>query len=191
MKLKITYPPVEKRKLQRRHFLRIIRWPVLFAVVMSPVVNYIIGGKAWSLIVLMSIYMAWSLVLSPDLVEYNRISQSIKLISFSCSLLAMIDFFLSPGWAIDVVPIVCFGGLVITGILFFTDLDRQKQNMLPMLFLIVIAILGSIVGVSIWRENSGWPLIIMGATAGLLLLACIITPRGEFLRELKKRFHVK
>jgi hypothetical protein len=191
MKLKITYPPVEKRKLQRRHFLRIIRWPVLFAVVMSPVVNYIIGGKAWSLIVLMSIYMAWSLVLSPDLVEYNRISQSIKLISFSCSLLAMIDFFLSPGWAIDVVPIVCFGGLVITGILFFTDLDRQKQNMLPMLFLIVIAILGSIVGVSIWRENSGWPLIIMGATAGLLLLACIITLRGEFLRELKKRFHVK
>ena len=191
MKLKITYPPVEKRKLQRRHFLRIIRWPVLFAVVMSPVVNYIIGGKAWSLIVLMSIYMAWSLVLSPDLVEYNRISQSIKLISFSCSLLAMIDFFLSPGWAIDVVPIVCFGGLVITGVLFFTDLDRQKQNMLPMLFLIVIAILGSIVGVSIWREKSGWPLIIMGATAGLLLLACIITLRGEFLRELKKRFHVK
>jgi len=106
MKLKITYPPVEKRKLQRRHLLRIIRWPVLFAVVMSPVVNYILGGKAWSLIVLMSIYMAWSLVLSPDLVEYNRISQSIKLISFSCSLLAMIDFFLSPGWAIDVVPIV-------------------------------------------------------------------------------------
>ncbi|NLZ99753.1 MAG: hypothetical protein GX924_01775 [Clostridiaceae bacterium] len=191
MKLKITYPPVEKRKLQRRHFLRIIRWPVLFAVVMSPVVNYIIGGKAWSLIVLMSIYMAWSLVLSPDLVEYNRISQTIKLISFSCSLLAMIDFFLSPGWAIDVVPIVCFGGLVITGVLFFTDLDRQKQNMLPMLFLIVIAILGSIVGVSIWREKSGWPLIIMGATAGLLLLACIITLRGEFLRELKKRFHVK
>lgn len=191
MKLKITYPPVEKRKLQRRHFLRIIRWPVLFAVVMSPVVNYIIGGKAWSLIVLMSIYMAWSLVLSPDLVEYNRISQSIKLISFSCSLLAMIDYFLAPGWAINVVPTVCFGGLVITGILFFTDLDRQKQNMLPMLFLIVIAILGSIVGVSIWRENSGWPLIIMGATAGLLLLACIITLRGEFLRELKKRFHVK
>ncbi len=191
MKLKITYPPVEKHKLQRRHLLRIIRWPVLFIVVMSPVVNYIIGGKAWSLVVLMSIYMTWSLVLSPDLVEYNRISQWIKLISFSCSLLGMIDFFIAPGWAIDVVPIVCFGGLVITGVLFFTDIDRQKQNMLPMLFLIVIAILGSIVGVSIWRENSGWPLIIMGVTAGLLLLACIITLRGEFLRELKRRFHVK
>jgi hypothetical protein len=191
MKLKITYPPVEKRKLQRRHLLRIIRWPVLFAVVMSPVVNYILGGKAWSLIVLMSIYMAWSLVLSPDLVEYNRISQSIKLISFSCSLLAMIDFFLSPGWAIDVVPIVCFGGLVITGVMFFTDIDRQKQNMLPMLFLIVVAIIGSIVGLSIWHEKVRWPFAVMGATAVLLLVACIITLRGEFLRELKRRFHVK
>lgn len=191
MKFKITYPPIEKRKLQRRHLLRIIRWPVLFAVVMSPVVNYIIGGKAWSLIVLMSIYMAWSLVLSPDLVEYNRISQSIKLISFSCSLMAMIDFFLAPGWAIDVVPIVCFGGIVITGVLFFTDIDRQKQNMLPMLFLIVVAILGSIAGSCIWHEKVRWPLAIMGATAGLLLIACIITLRGEFLRELKRRFHVK
>ena len=78
MKLKITYPPIEKRKLQRKHFLRVIRWPVLFAVVACPIVNLAVGGRAWSLIVLMSIYMAWSLILSPDLVEYNRISQSIK-----------------------------------------------------------------------------------------------------------------
>lgn len=191
MKLKITYPPIEKHKLQRRHFLRVIRWPVLFAVVACPVVNLAVGGRAWSLIVLMSIYMAWSLILSPDLVEYNRISQSIKVISFSCSLLASIDIFLASGWAVNVVPIVCFSGLVVSGTLFFTDIDRQKQNMLPLLLLIVVAIIASIVGLSIWHEESSLPFSIMGGSALLLLVASIITLRSDFLRELKRRFHVK
>lgn len=191
MKPKITYPSVEKRKLQRRQFLRIVRWPVLFIIVTSPVVNLIVGGKAWSLIVSLSIYMAWRLVLSPDLVEYNRISQSIKLISFSCSLLALIDIFLASGWAIGVVPIVCFGGILVSGVLFFTDIERQKQNMLPMLLLIVVAIIATIVGLIIWRENTGWPLIAMGISAFMLLLACIVTLGSEFIRELRRRFHVK
>lgn len=191
MKPKITYPPVEKRKLQRKQFLRIIQWPVLFAVVASPIVNLAVGGKAWSLVVLLSIYMAWSLILSPDLVEYNRISQTIKTISFSCSLLALIDILLSPGWAINVVPIVCFGGLVISGTLFFTDIERQKQNMLPLLLLIVLAIIASVIGLGILKTTTKWPFIAMGGTALTLLSACIITLRGDFLRELKRRFHVK
>ncbi len=191
MKPKITYPPVEKRKLQRRQFLRIIRWPVLFAIVASPIVNLAIGGKAWSLVVILSIYMAWSLIISPDLVEYNRISQSIKTISFSCTLLALIDIFLSPGWAIFAVPLVCVGGLIVSGTLFFTNLERQKQNLWPLLLLIVVAIIGTIVGLIIWRENTGWPFIAMGSAAVTLLVACIATLRGDFIRQLKRRFHVK
>ena len=191
MKPKITYPPVEKRKLQRKHFLRVIRWPVLFAIVVSPIVNLVLGGKAWSLVVVLSIYMAWSLVISPDLVEYNRISQPIKTFSFSCCLLVLIDIFLAPGWALTVVPIVCFGGLVVSGILFFTDIDRQKHNLLPMLLLIVLAIIASIVGLSIMRKSTGWQFIAMGATAVTLLVACIITLRSDFIRELKRRFHIK
>ena len=101
---------------------------MLAAAIASVLVNWATGGKAWSLIVLMSLYMVWTLVLSPDLVEYNRISQFIKLITCTCILLTLIDVFLISGWAVIVVPIVGFGGLIVAGILFLTDLERQKQN---------------------------------------------------------------
>ena len=191
MELKITYPPVGKRKLQQKKLIAIMRWPFLFAAYICPILNLVTGGKAWSLIVLMSLYTVWTLVLSPDLVEYNRISQFIKLITCSCILLALIDIFLAPGWAIEVVPIVCFCGLAISGILFFTDLERQKQNMLPMLLLIFLALIGSVIGLCLWHEESRWALAVMGAFALALLVACVITLGNDFTRELKRRFHTK
>ena len=191
MKLDITYPTVERRRLQRKKFLHIVRWPVLFAALICPVVNLVTGGAAWSIIVLMALYMLWTLVLSPDLVEYNRISQFIKTIVCTCILLTLIDVFLAPGWAIEVVPIVCFTGLAVAGILFFTDLERQKQNMLPMLLLILFAIAGSVIGLSLWHEESRWALAVMGVFAVCLLFSCMVSLGSEFLRELKRRFHTK
>lgn len=191
MKLDITYPAVERRRLQRKKFLHIVRWPVLFAALICPVVNLVTGGAAWSIIVLMALYMLWTLVLSPDLVEYNRISQFIKTIVCTCILLTLIDVFLAPGWAIEVVPIVCFTGLAVAGILFFTDLERQKQNMLPMLLLILFAIAGSVIGLSLWHEESRWALAVMDVFAVCLLFACMVSLGSEFLRELKRRFHTK
>lgn len=191
MKIKVTYPPVAKRKLQRRKFLNIVRWPMLFAALICPVMNIVTGGKAWSLIVLMSLYMVWTLVLSPDLVEYNRISQFIKLVTCACVLLALIDVFLAPGWAIEVVPIVCFCGLAVSGVLFFTDLERQRQNMLPMLLLIFLALIGSALGLCLWHEESNWALAVMGTFALALLAACAVTLGNDFVRELRRRFHIK
>ncbi len=191
MKIKITYPSVKKHKLQYKKFLSIIRWPILFAAYICPIMNIVTGGNAWSLIVLMSLYIVWTLILSPDMVEYNRISQFTKLITCSCILLTLIDVFLAPGWAIEVVPIVCFCGLVISGILFFTDFERQKQNMLPMLMLIFFAIIGSIVGLCLWHEESRWALAVMGAFAVALLIVCMVTLGNDFVRELRRRFHIK
>lgn len=191
MKIKNTYPTAPKHTLQRRKFLKIVRWPCLAAAYACPIVNLIIGGRAWSVIVLMALYMLWTLVLSPDLVEYNRISQVVKVVTYSIILLALIDVCLAPGWALDVIPIVCFGGLILSGVLFFTDLERQKQNMLPMLLLIFLAILGAIIGLSTWHTKMRWAIIVMGALALALLVACIIALGAEFLRELKRRFHTK
>lgn len=191
MKIEITYPPVPKRNLRHKKALRMVKWLCFFAACICPAINLATGGKAWSLIVLMSLYMLWTLVLSPDLVEYNRISQFIKLIACSCVLLGLIDIFLAPGWAIEVVPIVCFCGLSISGVLFFTDLERQKQNMLPMLLLIGTALIGSAVGLGVWHGESNWALVVMGVVALVLLVICIATLGNDFLRELKRRFHIQ
>lgn len=163
MKIKITYPKVAKSKLERKKLIAITKWPIIIAIVTCPIVNIAVGGKAWSLVVLWSIYMLWTLVISPDLVEYNRISQFVKLITLTSILLTIIDLCLAPGWAIEVVSILNFSALFVVGVLFFTDLERQKQNMMPLLFIIFYSIVTSVVGLSLYHTEDNWALAVRGS----------------------------
>lgn len=191
MIVNLTYPPVERGSFIRRRLLKILRWPFIFIGVASIIVNLCIGSPWWWPIALLSLYSVWKMVISPDLVEYNRTSQLIKLIVYSCVMLTLIDVLLAPGWAAFVVPLVCFGGVVFAGLLFFTDMETQKHNMLPLVLFLVFAIIGSSVGLSIWHEHDYWPFIVLGVTSLLLLLSLIIILGKDFLRELERRFHVK
>lgn len=191
MKIKITYPKVSPKIIKHQRLINFMKWPLLIAVVICPIINLITGGKAWSLVVLMSIYMAWNLVISRDLVEYNRISQFVKLITLTSLLLIIIDIFLAPGWALDAVPILIFSGLIVTSVLFFTDIERQKQNIFPFLFLILLSIFSSIIGLSFYHEKDSWPLTVMGVVALFLLITLSITLKENIINELKKGFSVK
>ena len=191
MKIKITYPKVSPKIIKHQRLINFMKWPLLIAVVICPIINLITGGKAWSLVVLMSIYMAWDLVISRDLVEYNRISQFVKLITLTSLLLITIDVFLAPGWALEAVPILIFSGLIVTSVLFFTDIERQKQNIFPFLFLILLSIFSSVIGLSFYHEKDSWPLIVMGAVALFLLITLSITLKENIINELKKGFSVK
>lgn len=191
MKIKITYPKVSPKIIKHQRLINFMKWPLLIAVVICPIINLITGGKAWSLVVLMSIYMAWDLVISRDLVEYNRISQFVKLITLTSLLLITIDVFLAPGWALEAVPILIFSGLIVTSVLFFTDIERQKQNIFPFLFLILLSIFSSIVGLSFYHEKDSWPLTVMGVVALFLLITLTITLKENIINELKKGFSVK
>lgn len=191
MKIDITYPQVEKRTLHRRKLLRILRWPIWFVAYTCPIVNLAVGGEAWSVIVLVGLYILWRFILAPDLVEYNRISQTIKLTIAACIVLGLIDVLFSLGWALDVVPIVCFSGLGIAGILFFTDIHKQKQNMLPLLLLILLNMVGAILGLSLWKGVNRWAYTVMGALSAALLFACAVILGNDFLLEFRRRFHVR
>lgn len=191
MKIKITYPKVSPKIIKHQRLINFMKWPLLIAVVICPIINLITGGKAWSLVVLMSIYMAWNLVISRDLVEYNRISQFVKLITLTSLLLITIDVFLAPGWALEAVPILIFSGLIVTSVLFFTDIERQKQNIFPFLFLILLSIFSSVIGLSFYHEKDSWPLTVMGAVALFLLITLSITLKENIINELKKGFSVK
>lgn len=191
MKIKITYPKVSPKIIKHQRLINFMKWPLLIAVVICPIINLITGGKAWSLVVLMSIYMAWDLVISRDLVEYNRISQFVKLITLTSLLLITIDVFLTPGWSLEAVPILIFSGLIVTSVLFFTDIERQKQNIFPFLFLILLSIFSSIIGLSFYHEKDSWPLTVMGVVALFLLITLTITLKENIINELKKGFSVK
>lgn len=189
MKIEITYPSFRKQRGARNEAIRILKWPFLFAAYLCPILNLFTGGNAWSIIVVWSIWMVWSNAVAPSLVEYNLISQLIKLIAQSCILLLLIDVLLTPGFAIEVVPIVCFCGLTLSGILFFSDMERQQQNMMPMLMLCGVSLVCSVFGLLLWwhRENA-WALLVLGAFALALLIACFLQMGSAFLRNLKKYF---
>lgn len=191
MKVEITYPLRNKRKRQRQDIIEWAKWPFLFAAYFCPVLNIFLGGPAWSVIVVWSLWIIWSFTFSPDLVEINRISQFIKLIFDASILLFMIDILLSPGWALDVVPIVCFGGLIVAGVLFFTNLDAQKQNMMPILSLIACSFVFSVIELIFWSKENRWTPVVMGALALALLIAIFLKLGGGLIREIKKRFHIR
>ena len=189
MEVKIPYPAVERKKLQRQDVIRWGKWPFLLATVVCTVVNIATGPPAWCIIGAWSFWAVWSFLISPALIEYNRISLWIRFISSSSIMLVIIDTLFRSGWSILVVPIVLFGGLAMAGILFFTDLARQKQNMMPMLLLLATCLLSSISGLLLSRTT--WEVIVMGAFAFALLVACFIVLGNDFIQEIKKRFHVR
>lgn len=191
MKIELTYPRPSRQKRFADGAARIMRWPLLFAAYICPILNIATGGKAWCLVVLWALWMAWSLILSPSLVEYNRTSQFIKMVAEACVMLLIIGVFLAPGWAAEVVPIVCFSGLAVGAALFYTDLERQKQNMMPLLLLAAAALAVSAVGLAVIRDESRWALTVMGAFALAFLASAALVLGPEFLREVKKRFSTK
>ena len=191
MNIKITYPPIKRASSIRRRLVKILRWPFIGATVACPTVNLIFGSPWWYPIALLGMFMVWNLIVSPDLVEYNRTSQFIKTIVGALVMLTLVDVLLAPGWASFVVPLVCLGGVVVSGVLFFTDMERQKHNMLPLILFLIFAFVGAIIGLSIWHEHDYWPFIALGSTSLLLLLSLIIVLGPEFIREMKRRFHTK
>jgi peptidoglycan/LPS O-acetylase OafA/YrhL len=191
MKVKCTYPSSVKKTFKRLKTLNVLRWPYWALLLACPIVNLCVGGPWWSVVADFGLYMAWSMIFDIDLIEFNRISQMIKGIIKCIIMLVLIEVLLAPGWASLVVPIVCFGGLIVCAILFYTDFETQKHNLMPLLILCVMAIIASIVCVSAFQETRNWAVIVMGAVSFTLLIVLAITLGGEFFKELKRRFHVE
>lgn len=191
MKVKETYPVPKKWHSGRLLLMTICKWLFLFSGFICVVVNVCTGGNAWCLVVIWSMWLIWAQLVSPDMVEYNRISQAVKLVVNTCVLLALINFFLVPGWASAVVPIVCFSGLIAVALLFFTDFETQKQNMLPMLFFCTACLLAASIVLIVHHGDVHWAVIVMGTLALSLLFSCIAKLGKAFLKECIKRFSTK
>lgn len=192
MHVKNTYPKVTKVSRDRKRMLNIVRWPFLGISVAAPIVNLCIGGPLWCIIVILTLLIVWKMVLSPDLVEFNRISQSIKATVWSSILIAAIDLlFVNNRFAMFVIPIVCFVGLASCIVLFFTNLETQKHNMLPLINFIFVSIIGSAIALHFYNGIENWPLIVLFCLSVLFLLSLIIVLGQDFKIEMKRRFHIK
>jgi hypothetical protein len=190
MRIEITYPNGKNKQNGRGELIRWMRYPFILAAMACIIVNVATKGKLWSVVVLWAMFMAWRDIFSIDLVEFNRISQFIKIGEQTCVLLVLIDLLLAPGWAQTVVPIVCFGILIIAGLLFFSDMEKQKHNMMPMVFLSFVSLVLSLCLIFVWKWYQ-WPVYVMASLSFVLLSSCIVILGKDFSRSLKKYFHTR
>jgi hypothetical protein len=197
MNINITYPELSKKRATREKLIRILRLPFVLSAFACPIVNIAVGGPAWSVVSLFGLYMIWNLAVAIDLIEYNRTSQFIKFITYSIIMLILIDTLLTPDspWGTIVIPIVTLSGLVVAAVLFFTDFERQRHNLMPLLIIDIICLLAA-AGMIIYIVKSAvnmalWPYIVMGSVSLALLISLAFTLKGGFIAELKRRFHAK
>ena len=197
MNINVTYPELSKKKATRAKLIRILRLPCIISAIACPIVNLAVGGLAWSVIVLFGLNIIWNMVVAIDLIEYNRTSQSIKFITYSILMLILIDVFLTPTitWGSFVIPIVTFSGLILSAILFFTDFERQRHNLMPLLLIDIICFVASVIMICLIvyqkYESALWPYVTMGGVSSAILAVLLLTMKGGFFAELKRRFHAK
>jgi hypothetical protein len=197
MNINITYPELSKKRATREKLIRILRLPFVLSAFACPIVNIAVGGPAWSVVSLFGLYMIWNLAVAIDLIEYNRTSQFIKFITYSIIMLILIDTLLTPDypWGAIVIPIVTFSGLVVAAVLFFTDFERQRHNLMPLLIIDILCLLaaaGMIIYIVEYAVDMAlWPYIVMGSVSLALLISFAFTLKGGLIAELKRRFHAK
>ena len=190
MKIDMVYPRVDRK---RRAFFRIrpvCAYTFTFIAAACVIVNLAVGGAVWFPVALWGLWTLWRCVLSPDLVERNLCGQIVKALWYVCVLLALIDVCLAPGWAQFVIPIVGAAALIAAALFFFIDADGQRQNVMPLVWLVLFSLLAlGAAGLGLVRMS--WPVITLGACAGALALVGLLIFPGKLIKELRKRFHVR
>lgn len=192
MDFEIIYPQVRKKSIFMSYLRYVCGLVFLAAGVACPIVNLAVGGKAWSVVVLWSMIMVWVLVLKQPLVERNLISQGVRLLVMVAILLVLIDVLLCSGWgwALFVVPIVISAALIVLGILFFVNVSKQRHNVMPLIYAVIVAVVGPALALFLLSDTN-WPMIVLTAVAAALLIASIFTLRWRLIAEIRKRFHIE
>lgn len=191
MKMLNTYPPAKRQKIQKNRIIEYARWPFLMAAILLPIINLLTGTPWWSVIAVFGLWVVWNMLFATQLVEYNRISNTVKLITYTAIMLLLIYWLLDPKWegVINVIAIVSFSGVTLLGILFFSNLHKQRHNLFPLLLFIVAVVAFGITGIIIWRGRASWEFITLLSTGVAFLVTTAIVLRKDLLREFAKRFH--
>ncbi|NMD38044.1 MAG: hypothetical protein GYA87_05110 [Christensenellaceae bacterium] len=189
MKVDITYPTPPKKSRVLEIIFEVIKWLFIASVIIAPITNIFIGKQIWSLLVVWPIYVIWTSIVNRDSVEYNRISQSSKLLIHICILLIIVNFVFSFNWGGFVIPLVYLSMLITINVFFLTNITKQRQNIMPLMWLIAISILAFSSSMIGWPKLN-WPMVVLGCVSFVILFVCIIILKNDLLVEFKKKFHV-
>lgn len=186
----VVYPRVEPAPNLRLAWRRVATLFLIFACFACGIVNLCVDGSPWALYVIGGAVVFWTAFLYHPIVEQTTLKKITLCVLSVCGYLILVDF-LSGGvhWSKLVVPIVLFSLLIFFILFFFIRFKRQKHNVFPLswVFLISLAvILAAAFGLHL---SFTWPVIVLAALDGLLLILSLCLYLKPIVREFHKKFH--
>ena len=189
MNSKIIYP-IPKR--QHTFYSTLRSYYAIASIICSIIcltVNYFTHTKLWSAVVIWVLYSIWHLVFSLKIVEFSIYAHAVRACFYIVILLGLIDFFLAPGWAQTVIPIVLFATMLIMLIIYFATYDKKDRHLASILLLGIIIIL------SIPYSINSFPITNMIAlgfhiASLILFFVLLIINRKEVVYEIKARLNL-
>ena len=188
--IRIEYSDKTKGSLFLFWMIKVLKMLTFMGIIICPVVNYYTGGKAWSVIADVSMIFFWMEFLAPDILENNAIRQVFRVGTFAIVINTLIGLLLSPGWLGFVLPIIGFSTLIISVILFLSNLERHRNCIMPLLLETLMALAGFFVANAV-EETLNWPIITLGALSFTIAILGLIVFHNDIWTELKKRLHIK
>ena len=189
MNPKIIYPIPERQAGFYRSLRNLARITFLAAGVICLLINFLVKGKMWSIIVIWSLFSVWRLVFSPRLVEFSIFSHASKVTFYIVILLFLIDRFLAPGWAETVIPIVLFADLLVMFVLFFVTYERRRRHLVSIILLGLLNLVSIPYSIHSWPIDN-WIAFSFQIASLALFIVMIIVNRKDLMYELKVRFLV-
>ena len=188
--IRIEYSDKTKGSLFLFWMIKVLKMLTFMGIIICPVVNYYTGGKAWSVIADVSMIFFWMEFLSPDILENNAMRQVFRVGTFAIVINTLIGLLLSPGWLGFVLPIIGFSTLILSVVLFLSNLERHRNCIMPLLLETLMAMVGFLVA-NFTEEKLNWPIITLGALSFTIAVLGLIVFHNDIWTELKKRLHIK
>ncbi len=189
MNPKIIYPIPEMQSTFYRNLRNIARISFIAAALICFLINFLVKGKMWSLIVAWSLFSVWRLVFSLRLVEFSIYSHAIKVTFYVVILLILIDHFLAPGWAETVIPIILFADLLVMFVLFFALYEKKDRHLVSIMLLGILNLVSIPYSIHSWPIRN-WIAFSFQIASLALFIVMIIVNRKDLIYELKARFQV-
>ena len=191
MDVKNIYPHIKLRSRFWKVFCFIYNIVFVLCIFILPLINFLVKGKAWSVVALFSMFAVWRIFITPSQFEINRTDETLKSLIYILILLGLIEVFLVGGWAITVIPIICFVGITIAFILFISDLEGQKHHGLTFIFFLLLCIAAGLVGIFLDSVKEKWVFIVLASVAFAALVTTILTLKTTIIEDFKKKISVK
>jgi hypothetical protein len=185
-----TYPVYKKISSRGTKFRF---WSIMALIVLTVatvIVNIAVGGRTWSLYVVVGSIINYQTFFSRKQVESSLIRKFIVIVLSVCILLIIIQFLSrSEVNAIQIiVPILLWGTLILSAFLYFFDFPAQKSHILPILFTICLSLI--CIGTGLWLFNTiRWPSIVLMSISTFIVLFAMLFYRKPVWAELRKKLH--